>query len=87
VLVFADLMHVHFAPFKVFVGGSFVSTERRRALGTRVRKYSITLIFIVSTDFIHNGKGTAIPLQACTGPEGSRSFRLPDFKTNGTWIW
>jgi len=26
----------------------------------------------------------AIPLQAWTGPEGSRRFRLPDFKTIGT---
>ena len=26
----------------------------------------------------------AIPLQAWTGPEGSRRFRLPDFKTVGT---
>jgi hypothetical protein len=28
--------------------------------------------------------GKAIPLQACTGPEGSRRLRLPDFKTIGT---
>ena len=27
-------------------------------------------------------KGKAIPLQAWTGPEGSRRFRLPDFKNN-----
>jgi hypothetical protein len=26
----------------------------------------------------------AIPLQALTGPEGSRRVRLPDFKTVGT---
>jgi hypothetical protein len=26
----------------------------------------------------------AIPLQALTGPEGSRRLRLPDFKTIGT---
>ena len=26
----------------------------------------------------------AIPLQAWTGPEGSRKLRLPDFKTIGT---
>ena len=31
------------------------------------------------------GKGKAIPLQAWTGPEGSRSLRLTDFKTVGTW--
>jgi hypothetical protein len=30
------------------------------------------------------GKGKAIPLQAWTGPEGSRRLRLPDFKTVGT---
>jgi hypothetical protein len=30
------------------------------------------------------GNGKAIPLQALTGPEGSRRFRLPDFKTIGT---
>jgi hypothetical protein len=29
-------------------------------------------------------KGKAIPLQAWTGPEGSRNLRLPDFKTVGT---
>jgi hypothetical protein len=29
-------------------------------------------------------KGKAIPLQAWTVPEGSRSLRLPDFKTIGT---
>ena len=31
-----------------------------------------------------NVKGEAIPLQAWTGPEGSRMLRLPDFKTIGT---
>ena len=29
-------------------------------------------------------KSKAIPLQAWTGPEGSRRGRLPDFKTVGT---
>jgi len=29
-------------------------------------------------------KGKGIPLQACTGPEGSRRLRLPDFKTIDT---
>ena len=29
-------------------------------------------------------KGKAIPLQAWTGPEGSRRLRLPNFKTIGT---
>ena len=31
-------------------------------------------------------KGKAIPLQASTGPEGSRRLRLTDFKTIGTWM-
>jgi len=32
-------------------------------------------------------KGTTIPIQAWTGPEGSRSLRLSDFMTNHTWSW
>jgi len=32
-------------------------------------------------------KGKAIPLQAWTGPEGSRKLRLPFFKTVCTWRW
>ena len=33
------------------------------------------------------GKGKAIPLQAWTGPEGSRRLRFPDIKTVVTWRW
>jgi len=36
------------------------------------------------TEMSKKGKGKAIPLQARTGPEGSRRLRLPDFKTIGT---
>jgi len=32
-------------------------------------------------------KCKTMPLQAWTGPEGSRRLRLPDFKTIGTWRW
>jgi hypothetical protein len=35
----------------------------------------------------HHSKDKAIPLQAWTGPEGSRWLRLPDFKTTGTQRW
>jgi hypothetical protein len=35
----------------------------------------------------HALKGKAIPLQTRTGPEGSRRFKLPDFKTFGTRSW
>jgi len=37
-----------------------------------------------SENLKRRGKDKAIPLQAWTGPEGSRSLRLPDFKTIGT---
>jgi hypothetical protein len=47
-----------------------------------VNKYSIQLLFLKISK--NNGKSKAIPLQAWTGPEGSRKVRLPDFKTNGT---
>jgi len=37
------------------------------------------------TDYIYiytdKGEGKAVPLQAWTGPEGSRKLRLPDFMT------
>jgi hypothetical protein len=32
-------------------------------------------------------KGKSIPVQAWTGPEGSRRLRLPDFKTIGILRW
>jgi hypothetical protein len=31
--------------------------------------------------YICEGKGKAVPLQAWSGPEGSRNLRLPDFMT------
>jgi hypothetical protein len=34
--------------------------------------------------FLKKGKDKTIPLQALTGPEGSRRLRLPDFRTIGT---
>jgi hypothetical protein len=34
-----------------------------------------------------NHKGKAMPVQAQTGPEGSRRLRLPDFKTIGSRRW
>jgi hypothetical protein len=55
---------------------------------SRAKKLYITEII---TEFISiatkgNGKGKdkAVPLQALTGPEGSRRLMLPDFKTIGT---
>ena len=39
--------------------------------------------------FYHHltGEGNAIPLQAWTGPDGSRRLRLSDFMTIGKWRW
>jgi len=56
---------------------------------------SLNMLFL-NTDSTHNNpisiaiydqtlcKSKAIPLQAWTGPEGSRMARLPVFKTIGT---
>jgi len=30
---------------------------------------------------VGKGKGKSVPLQACSGPEGSRKLRFPDFMT------
>jgi len=40
--------------------------------------------FVLQNLIFNVKKGKAIPLQAWTGPEGSRRLRLPDFKTIGT---
>jgi len=33
------------------------------------------------TEYMHKGKGKTVPLQARSGPEGSRKLRFPDFVT------
>jgi hypothetical protein len=43
--------------------------------------FLITSSIVIIIVFTYNN---AIPLQAWTGPEGSRRLRLPDFKTIGT---
>jgi hypothetical protein len=40
-----------------------------------------------SSPIIKGKKVKTILFQAWTGPEGSRRFRLPDFKAVGTWRW
>jgi len=35
----------------------------------------------------YRGKGTAICVQASTGPEQCRRLGVLDFKTTGTWRW
>jgi len=38
----------------------------------------------LTSNYKKGQKSKAVPLQAWTGPEGSRKLRLPDFKTIGT---
>ena len=47
-------------------------------------RYFNGLCLICRSHYTYTVKGKAIPLQAWTGPEGSRWLRLPDFKTIGT---
>jgi hypothetical protein len=51
-----------------------------------VTNYQSTLFKIPEQckSHLQSGKGKAMPLQAWTGPEGSRRLRLPDFKAIGT---
>jgi hypothetical protein len=48
------------------------------------QRITLMLIFQKTTAMKNYVRGKANPLQAWTGPEGSRSLRLPDFKTIGT---
>ena len=52
-------------------------TRKSEALCTR-RQWNVRFMSFIKV------KVKAIPLQAWTGPEGSRRLRLPDFKTIGT---
>ena len=72
-----DLRHM----FRLFLpsSGMPLNTTVRSSVLVGLHKY-----------FDHSagkGKGNVIPLQAWTGPEGSRRLRLPDFKTIGTRRW
>jgi len=49
-----------------------------------VKNPGIGLLNNVNDPVLNVFKCKAIPLQAWTGPEGSRRLRLPDFKTVGT---
>jgi len=41
----------------------------------------------ISIEYLHVAKKKAVPLQAWTGPEGSRKIRFPTFGDNGTGWW
>ena len=40
-----------------------------------------TMKYKLNLDILCKGKGKAVPLQAWSGPEGSRKLRFPDFMT------
>ena len=62
-----------------FVNIAFIYTSERdkSCVALPVAKDYILINFT-------KGNDKAIPVQAWTGPEGSRRLRLPDFKTIGT---
>ena len=50
--------------------------------GTKILPNVITFLTTLRGVMLRKGvKGKANPLQAWTGPEGSRRLQLPDFKT------
>jgi hypothetical protein len=62
------------------------SLLKRRRVGKSIFTFvpQVSNLKFRDFSFLHKQKGKAIPLQALTGPEGSRRLRLPDFKTIGT---
>jgi hypothetical protein len=60
-----------------------LSVHRLKTTGFTASRVSVTLYFPTKNVYLID-KGKAIPLQAWTGPEGSRTLKLPDFKTIGT---
>ena len=64
----------------------FLNIFKIRLIGSIEVKRLLLLRFVIFYAIIYKGKGKgkAIPLQAWTGPEGSRRLRFPDFKTVGT---
>jgi len=49
-----------------------------------IKCYRTSICSLRSRLLTLKGEGKAIPLQAWTGPEGSKMLRLPDFRTIGT---
>jgi hypothetical protein len=60
---------------RIIKNSSIQDGAKMQTFGLQVRHYVVITA---------KGKGKAVPLQARTGPEGSRRLRLPDFQTIGT---
>jgi hypothetical protein len=56
--------------------------DELRSLGRSYPVGAVKLLSLIACYILQKGK--AIPLQAWTGPEGSRTLKFPDFKTIGT---
>jgi hypothetical protein len=57
---------------------------------SRWNKYKVcspTCLFLQRVNILQLKKGKAVPLQAWTGPDGSRGLGLSDFKTVDTRRW
>jgi hypothetical protein len=63
-------------------GSATVRLSRKIPLRINTVLYFLAVFLIDTAE--GKGKGKTIPLQAWTGPEGSRRLRLPDFNTIGT---
>jgi hypothetical protein len=47
----------------------------------RMIKVGMNSLTLTAVNYMRQKKGTAVPLQAWSGPEGSRKLRFPDFMT------
>jgi len=74
--------YLTFSDWDYFYSGEILGNESFRT--EIVSLFSTCQMFNFSVTVIKKLQGKAIPLQAWTGPEGSRRLRLPDFKTIGT---
>jgi hypothetical protein len=75
---YPSVQHDHPLPCNAEVESEWSSTSTPSSL------HGMSLIFMYGQLYLLTGYGKAIPLQASTGPEGSRRLRLPDLKTIGT---
>jgi hypothetical protein len=55
-------------------------SHRHRIFST-ISYYMRLAVHILRLYVVSLGKGKAVPLQACSGPEGSRKLRFPDYMT------
>jgi hypothetical protein len=61
-----------------YLYGLKMTMYRSKHVATHLYNTKLLVVLMV------NSRGKTIPLQASTGPVGSRRLRLPDFKAIGT---